>query len=74
VFRKADFVADHYLVVSKVWERLSLSKRATKMSDVEIIDLKKLNDGKVREKYQVILSQRCASFEKPDSRVDTNRA
>ena len=30
VFRKADFGTDHYLVVSKVRERLSLSKRAKK--------------------------------------------
>jgi len=30
VFRKSDFGTDHCLVVSKVRERLSLSKRVTK--------------------------------------------
>ena len=64
MFRKADFGTDHCLVVSKVRERLSLRKRATKKSDVEIIDLKKFNDGKVGEKYQVIISERCAGLEK----------
>jgi len=56
VFRKVGFGTDHYLVVSKFRERLCLSKRATKKSDVEIIDLKKFNDGKVREEYQAIIS------------------
>jgi hypothetical protein len=44
------------------------------VDDVEIIDLKKINNGKVREEYQVITSERCAGLEKSDSRVDTNRA
>jgi len=73
VFRKADFGTDHYLVLSKFRERLSLSKRARKKSDVEIIDLKKFDDGKVRGEYQAIISERCACLQKSDSRVDTNR-
>jgi hypothetical protein len=36
---------------------------------VEIIDLNKFDDGKVREKYKVIISKGCASLEKSDSRA-----
>jgi hypothetical protein len=39
--------------VAKLRERISVSKRARKNSDLERFDLKKLDDVKVKEKYQV---------------------
>jgi hypothetical protein len=40
-------------VVTEVRERLSVSKRAEQMFDVERSNLKGLNDVKVKEQYQV---------------------
>jgi endonuclease/exonuclease/phosphatase family metal-dependent hydrolase len=52
-FREADCDTDHYLVVAKLRERISVSKRVRQNFDVERFDLKKLNDVEVKEKYQV---------------------
>jgi hypothetical protein len=52
-FRRADCDTDHYLLVAKLRERISLSKRARQKFDLEIFNLKKLNDVEVKEKYQV---------------------
>jgi hypothetical protein len=42
--------------------------------DLEIFDLKKLNYGEVKEKYQVEISDRFAALEKLDESVDINNA
>jgi hypothetical protein len=41
------------LVVAKVRESLAVIKRATKKMDTERFNLKKLNEGDVKEEYQV---------------------
>jgi hypothetical protein len=41
------------LVVAKVRERLAVSKRAAQKIDTERLNVKKLNEGDVKEQYQV---------------------
>jgi hypothetical protein len=41
-FREADCDTDHYLVVTKLRERILVSKRGRRNSDLEKFDLKKL--------------------------------
>jgi hypothetical protein len=52
-FRGTDCNTNHYLVVAKLRERISVSKRAIKNFELERFDLKKLDDVEVKEKNQV---------------------
>jgi hypothetical protein len=57
--------------VAKLRERISVSKRARQTFDLERFDLKKLDD-KVKEKYQVEISNRFAALESLDESFDIN--
>jgi hypothetical protein len=65
-FTGVDYSTDHYLVVEKLRERISVSKQARQKSDLEIFDQKKLDDIEVKEKYQVQISNRFAALESVD--------
>jgi hypothetical protein len=73
-FRGAGCDIDHYLVVAKLRERISVCKRARQNFDVERFDLKKLNDVEVKEKYQIEISNRFAALESLDESFDINNA
>jgi hypothetical protein len=67
-FRGADCGTDHYMVVAKLGERISVSKRARQNFDLERFDLKKLNDLEVKENYRVEISNRFGVLESLDGR------
>jgi hypothetical protein len=55
-------VSDHYLVVANVRERLAVGKRMVKKMDVETFNLKQLNEGEVKEQYQVTIKNKFAAL------------
>jgi hypothetical protein len=51
------------LVVAKVRERLAVSKRAAQKVDTERFNVKKLNEGDVKEQYRVTIRNKFAALE-----------
>ena len=49
----AECDTDHYLVVAKVRERLTVSKQKTQKSEVERFKLKKLRELEFKKEYQI---------------------
>jgi hypothetical protein len=72
-FRGADCDIDHHLVVAKVTERLAVIKQAAQKFDVEIFNLRKLNDLEGRKQYQVEITNRFAAFEDLSDDEDITR-
>jgi hypothetical protein len=73
-FRGADCDTDQYLVVAKVKERLAVSKRAAQKIDNERFNVKKLNEGYVKEQYQVTNRNKFAALENLEENGDINKA
>jgi hypothetical protein len=73
-FRVADCDTAHYLVVTKIRERLALSKQTTQRVYMERFILKKLNEVEGKEQYHVEISYRFTALENLDDEVDINRA
>jgi hypothetical protein len=65
---------DHYLVVAKLRERISVSKRARQKFDLDRFDLRKLDDLDVKERYQVETSNRFAALENSEKSLEINSA
>jgi hypothetical protein len=52
-FRGADCDTDHYLVLAKIRERLAVSKRPVNEMDMDIFNLKKFNEGKLKNSIRL---------------------
>ena len=61
ICRGAECDTDHYLVLAKVWEILTVNKRATQKFDGEKFNLSKLNELQVRKQYQIEITDRFAA-------------
>jgi hypothetical protein len=73
-FRGADCDTDHYVVIARERERISLSKRSRQNFNLKRFDLTRLDDVEVKEKYQVEISKRFAALESLDESFDIHNA
>jgi hypothetical protein len=62
------------LVVAEVREGLAVSKRAAQKIDTERFNVKKLNEGDIKEKYQVTIRIKYAALENLGDSGDISRA
>jgi hypothetical protein len=60
--RAADCDSDHYLVVAKVRERLTVNKQRSQRFHMEKFNLKKLNNVEGKEQFRVEVSNRFAAL------------
>jgi hypothetical protein len=73
-FRGADCDTGHYLVVTKMRERLAVSKRPVNKFDMDRFNLKKLNEWGIKEQYQVTIKNKFSALENLGDNGDINRA
>ena len=71
--RGADCDTDHYLLVTKVRERLVVSKQKAQNFDGERFNLRKINEED-RKQYQIEISNRFTALENLVDSKDINRA
>jgi hypothetical protein len=73
-FRVADCDTDHYLVVTKIRDILEVNKRPVNKMGMDRFNLKKLNEGEVKERYQVTMKNGFSPLENLEDNGDINRA
>ena len=73
-FRGADCDTDHYLAVTKVRERLAVSKQAAQTFNGERFTLGKINELEVKKLNQIEMSNRFAALENLRDNEDIKRA
>jgi hypothetical protein len=61
-------------VVAKVRKRLAVSKGVAQEIDMERFNLKNLNEGNVKEQYQVTIRNKFAALENFEDSGDINKA
>jgi hypothetical protein len=61
-------------VLTKIRERLAVSKQTTHRVHMERLNLKKLSDVEGKERYRVEISNRFAALENLDTEGDVNKA
>jgi hypothetical protein len=74
LFRAADCDTDHYLVVTKVRERMAVSKETMHSVRMERFNLKELNGVQCKEQYHTETRDRFAVLENLDNEVGINTA
>jgi hypothetical protein len=62
------------LVVAKVRERLTVRNRAAQKLNTERFNVKKLNEGYVKEQYQVTIRNKFAGLDNLEDSGDINEA
>jgi hypothetical protein len=62
------------LVVARIRERLAVSKRSVNKMDMDRFNVKKLNEGEVKEQYQVTIKNKFSALENLKDNGDINRA
>ena len=72
-FWGANFDTDHYLVMSKVRERLAVGKQAAQRFDRQRFNLRKLNVPEAREQYQIEIRNRFEALENLSDFEDVDR-
>jgi hypothetical protein len=70
----ADCDTDHYLVVAKVRERLTVRKRTAQKFDGQRFNLRKLNELEVVKPYQNEITNKLAGLENLRDGEDINSA
>jgi hypothetical protein len=72
--READRDTDRHVAAVKLWDRLAVSKRAAQKVDTERFNVKKLNEGDVKEQYQVTVRSKFAALKNLEGSGDISRA
>jgi hypothetical protein len=62
------------LVVAKIRERGAVNKRPVSKMEMDRFNLMKLNEGEVKEQYQVTTKNRFSALENVEHNGDINRA
>jgi len=73
-FSGADRDTGHCLVVAEFREILAVNKQAAQKFDWERLNLRKLNELKVRKQYQIEITNRFGALVNKTDGEDTNRA